>query len=296
MLTTLRSCHTLPTALNATLLTSKALPVAQTRLALGFLPTMLLGPTGCGKSTLLATLARDSSSGFYGKPTPTVFMRLRLPSSQAPMPEGMPGDSPTSLAEAHKLMDSVAEQIFRPIGFPLRRAFVLSVPQALNTKAATTFGLKIDFTSPSSHRVCDALRLLFDVLEQLCHERAHAGGMSRDEAAPVLLLDEVQDLVKVSRLAGVGGRAVFNTVAQLLVMYCVDRRVVRAAVAGSSAALSVEFDRTVASGSRWRYYELCDPEKDAVLNALLPTQPSWWRCAARGSGCWNRRWRKAQPW
>jgi hypothetical protein len=112
------------------------------------------------------------------------------------------------------------------------------------------------------------LRCLFEVSEELCHERRQRKDVSPDDAAPVLLLDGVQDLIKASRLASVGGRAVFDTLAQLLVMYCVDRRVVRAAVAGSSALLSVEFDRTVACGSRWPYYELRDPEVSAVLNAL----------------------------
>ena len=229
---------------------------------------MILGPTGCGKSTLLASLARDYAAGRAGTPTPTVFLQLRLPSSQAPLPEGVNSNNLMSLTEAHKLMDSVAAQVFRPIGYPLRRALVFSVPRALNMQLSTKFGVSADFTSPSSHRVYDALRLLFDVLEELYHERAQAGSMPRGDAPPVLLVDEAQDLIKVSRLAAVGGRAVFNTLAQLLVMYGVDRGVVRAAVAGSSALLSVEFDRTVASGSRWRYYELRDPEVGAVLDAL----------------------------
>ena len=271
MLAQLRSCRIPETAANATLLSSQALPVAQAPLVLGLLPTMLLGPTGCGKSTLLAKLARDSAAGSVSKPTPTVFVRLRLPASQAQLPQGTASDkSSTSLAEAYKLMDSVAAQVYRPIGFPPRRALVYNVPHTIRNvtlQLATSLDIKLDLSSPSSHRVCDALRLLFDVLEQLCHERVR-DGIARDQAAPVLLLDEVQDLVKTSRLKDVGGRAVFETLAQLLVMYCVDRRVVRAAVAGSSAALSVEFDRTVASGSRWRYYELHDPEEGAMLDAL----------------------------
>ena len=222
---------------------------------------MVLGPMGCGKSTLLATLARDHATrNGVQPPTPAVFIRLRLPSSQAPLP--------TSVAEEHKLMDSAAAEVFRPIGYPPRRALVFSVPGALYRDLALIFGPKeVDLTSPSSQRACDALRLLFDVLEQLCHERERAG-VPRVQAAPVLLLDEVRDLVKSPRLAELGGRAVFDTLAQLLVMYCVDRRVVRAAVSGSSAALSMEFDRTVASGSCWRYYELRDPEEGAVLDAL----------------------------
>lgn len=239
LLATLRSCRAPQTTTNASPLVLSTLPVAQRPLALGLLPTMVLGPTGCGKSTLLASLARDHAAARTGEPT--VFLRLRLPSSHAPLPEGVTSNDPSawSLAEAHTLMDSVAAQVFRPIGFPLRRALVLSVPRALYMQLATKLGFSADFTSPSSDRVCDTLRMLFDVLEQLHHERTQsAESIPRDEASPVLLVDEVQDLIKVSRLAAGGSRAVFNTLAQLLDMYCVDRGVVRAAVAGSSALLS----------------------------------------------------------
>ena len=62
--------------------------------------------------------------------------------------------------------------------------------------------------------------------------------------------------------------AQLDALARLLVTYGVDDHAVRAAVAGSSALLSVYFERTVASGGRWRYYELPDPEPEAVLREL----------------------------
>ena len=224
------------------------LPVPQPRLALGFLPTMLLGPTGCGKSTLLAQLYRESAAS-----TPTTFLRMRMPSSKAAL-------QPSSAEEPHRLLDSLAREAFAQLGFPTRRAVIYTVSERVRSN-------KFQLSSPAGIRLCDALECLFQAMEELYYERV-ASGLTPDQAAPVLLLDEVQDLIKSSRLADVGGREVFDRVAQLLVAYCVDRRVVRAAVAGSSALLSVEFDRTVASGSRWRHYELRDPEEGAVLAAL----------------------------
>ena len=272
MLATLRASRAPTTPLARQPVASQLLPVSQSRLVLGYLPTMLLGPTGSGKSTLLSTVARESAALKAGThaATPMVFVRMRLPSTQALSPEGVASDSTTSLADAHKQIDSLAYQVFQQIGYPTRRAILIRVPEALKMKfgGGSDGGLLADFSSPTSRRLCDALCCLFEVSEELCNERRQRKDVLPEEAAPVLLLDEVQDLIKVSRLANVGGRAVFDTLANLLVMYCVDRRVVRAAVAGSSALLSVEFDRTVASGSRWRYYELRDPEKSAVLDAL----------------------------
>jgi len=224
------------------------LPVPQPRLPLGFLPTMLLGPTGSGKSTLLAELYRENAAV-----TPTTFLRLRMPSSRTAV-------QLSSAEVPHRLLDSLAREAFAQLGFPSRRAVVYTVTDRFKSD-------KFQLSSPAGIRLCDALECLFQAMEELYYERV-ASGLTPDQAAPVLLLDEVQDLIKSSRLADVGGREVFDRVAQLLVAYCVDRRVVRAAVAGSSALLSVEFDRTVASGSRWCHYELRDPEKGVVLAAL----------------------------
>ena len=270
MLKALRARPSPPSGVTkAALLTPQPLPVPQSRLVLGLMPTMILGPTGCGKSTLLASLARESAAEKAGVATPAVLVRMRLPSSQAPLPESIVPNSPAAFFEPSSLMNSLAAQIFHQIGFPTRRAVVLGLPESLKAQVMARLGVhNAVFTSPSSQRLCDAFRILFDVLEQLCEERMLRYGLSREDAAPVLLLDEVHDLIKASRLVSVGGRDVFNTLAQLLVMYCVDRRSVRAAVAGSSALLSVEFDRTVASGSRWSYYQLRDPEVETMLQAL----------------------------
>lgn len=117
-------------------------------------------------------------------------------------------------------------------------------------------------------RLSFALQLLFDAAEQLWLERM-AAGVAHEHAPIVLLFDEVQDLVKRKRLAAVGGRYVFEQLGMLLVAYGVDRGAVRSAVAGSSAMLAIEFDKTIASGARWGYHEMADPAPLVVINALV---------------------------
>ena len=249
------------------------LPTVQEPFLLGFLPTMLVGPTGSGKSTLLSLAAREANA----KQKITVFIRMREPSSkQTKEPSSMAMKDPLSSENSGSLrsdeeacarLDATAAQMFRQIGFPARRALLQLV---LNRASAFSWGgysLEVR-TAHTRDRLATALRMLFAVSAKLCQERVGAG-MSRDDAAPVLLFDEVQDLIRDDRLARMGGRFLFDELATLLVAYGVDRRVVHAAVAGSSALLSFEFDKTVAAGFRWSYYELQDPDEGCVRDALL---------------------------
>ena len=224
-------------------------------LKLGQLPVMVLGPTGSGKSTLLAELLRAAKA----TATPSLLLRWRRQHRQdgikgAALPEG-----------ARKDMEEVAQHIFPQMGFPTRRSVVGSL---LLTNGVWTKGsVEAKLPAPVADRLSYALRLLFEVSETLYYERS-SKGMSQDAARPVLLFDEVQDLIRDERLALMGGRLVFDQLASLLVGYGVDRGVVRTAAAGSSAMLAVEFNKTVANGFRWNRYMVTDPDKGDVLKAL----------------------------
>ena len=255
MLRVLRACRLPPSVPAAR---PPLLPVPQAPLLLSFLPTMLLGPTGCGKSSLLAELARATVSAPV--PAPVVLVRLRLPSSER---EGLPSSAST----AKVLMDSAAAQLYEQIGFPRRRSLL----GALLSRGFTLQGQhhQAELTAPASGpRIIQALTMLFDVCAQLHAERV-AAGLSVTDAAPVLLFDEVQDLIKDERLARAGGRDVFNLLGAQLIAHCVDRQEVRAAVAGSSAALDFAFAAaSPARGNRWTYYDLRDPSPETVVTAL----------------------------
>ena len=97
-----------------------------------------------------------------------------------------------------------------------------------------------------------------------------AAGKSVLEAAPVMLFDDLQDLLKDSRLRAAGGQLVFNMLATLIVKYSVDRKAVRIAVAGSSAELLFAFETlTTAKGNRWSFYDLADPSPTEVESRLV---------------------------
>jgi hypothetical protein len=251
MLKKLRECPAPP---SADALRPQLLPVAQEPLTLGHLPQMLLGPTGSGKSTLLADLARKAVAA--PAPAPTVFVRLRVPSSEGGA--GRPED------ESVKLMDSVAAQFYEQIGYPRRRSILGDILSRGFTFRGERNHLEL---AAESNRLIAALGLLFSVCEELRSERV-AAGIPPLDAAPVLLFDEVQDLVKDARLKAAGGDFIFRTLATLIVAYGVDREVVRVVVAGSSAELYFAFQATTAKGNRWSVYTLDDPAPDVVAGAL----------------------------
>lgn len=228
------------------------LPVPNETLVPHILPQLLLGPTGCGKSSLLSTLARQAVTARV--PTPTVFLRLRAHGSK----------SSGSSSEAKVNMDAAASQLYAQIGFPRRRAHVSSMLARGLTFQGNFNQVAI---ADSSVRLVSALETLFSVCEELRNERV-ASGIAELDAAPLLLFDEMQDLLKDVRLKAAGGELVFNTLARLIVFYSVDLKAVRVIAAGSSAELMFAFENTVAKGSRWRPFLLADPFPDAVTRAL----------------------------
>ena len=234
-----------------------ALPVLQSPPALGYKPLMILGPMGCGKSTLLQRAAREAASSR----TPIVLVRWRL--SQSVKREA-------TAAARESGEDSLAiasEALFRQIGYPVRRAVLVSALKS----GVTGMGQKTqaDLALPQTRdRLQHALRVLFRAAADVKRERV-AAGVPDFAATPVLLFDGVDDLVKDERLARGGGEAVFRTLALMLICYCVDQHAVRAMVAGSSGAeLCAALRAAAPYNGRWDHYELRDPEAGAVVAAL----------------------------
>jgi len=240
----------------ASLAADPALPVEQSPLVLGFRPLMLLGPTGCGKSTLLARLAYEAAA----TRTPVVLVRWRVSESAVRAADGtagVPADAALALA---------SERLFEQIGYPRRRALVISFFK--NGFFFMGQKTQADLTPPETRdRLLHALRVLFSAAAAVQAERV-AAGVPAFEAAPVLLFDEAHDLVKDDRLARAGGAAIFRHLAVLLIGHCVDGRAVRAVVAGSSVELDAAFRAAAPYHSRWRHYELADPAPDVVVAAL----------------------------
>ena len=234
------------------------LPVPQRPVTPGFIPSLIIGPSGCGKSTLLGSIVAGLPTA-----TPIVVVRMRLPSLQ---PSGAAGDAAAPEREAPALMDETARQIFSQVGFPLRRSLIGSALSRGFRLQGGPVQAELSVVDTSSRLVL-ALRILFDVSEELQRERQRT--MDPLDAAPVLLFDEVQDLVKDARLARAGGRLILSVLGTLLVSYGVDRRAVRAMVTGSSAEVAFAFEEcSPLRGARWECHSLLDPEEGATRAAL----------------------------
>ena len=229
--------------------------VKRAPLILGQLPVMVLGPSGCGKSTLLAGVLRDARA----TGTPSLLLHWRRQQGRDSLK-----DAAVSV-NANAELEAAAQHVFPQIGFPTRRSFVGSL--LTNGVWNKWAGVEAKLPAPTADRLAFAMRLLFEVSETMYFKRL-GQGISLELARPVLMFDEVQDLVRDERLALMGGRLVFDQLASLLVTYGVDRGVVRTAAAGSSAMLAVEFNKTVANGFRWNRYMVTDPDKGDVLKAL----------------------------
>ena len=232
------------------------LPVPQSPPVLGFQPLMLLGPMGCGKSALLARVAREAASSR----TPVALVRWRLSESakrEIAATTSMPAEDSLAIA---------SDALFQQIDYPRRRAWLVAVLKS----GVVVMGhrTQADLALPETRdRLQHALRTLFMAAADVQGERL-AAGVSALDAAPVLLFDGLHDLVKDERLANAGGRAVFKTLALLMIGYCVDRHAVRAAVAGSSMELDAALRAAAPYHGRWRHYELSDPDESVVAAAL----------------------------
>ena len=269
----LRSCR-VPEAAAASLMPLEELLVKRSPFVPGFRPVLVLAPTGAGKSTLLAAAARATTSAdAHHAPAPAALVRIRqTPSKDERLELSVAAEGASDIAlgqakSARDMLGSTAVRIFEQIGFPTRRAVLQRLFERGISIRLHGIEYEMQEADRTACRLVQALEALFNAAASVGRERV-AAGLSLWDAAPVLLFDEVQDLIRDDRLARAGGSLVFKALARLLVTHCVDGHAVRAAMSGSSALLSVFFDRTVASGFRLTTYSLPDPEPEVVLHAL----------------------------
>lgn len=244
-------------------------------------PMMLLGPTGSGKSTVLARLSAEASSwsaaevvGATAVQATGTTMRTGVPVAFLSVRRGNASrdvNTPLTQLQAAAQLDAMAAEIFKEIGFPERRSLLSRFSIALLTLPIPGVLVSVPVTvdqAVSVPRAVQALQLLFSVCVELRDERMDAG-LSASDAAPLVLCDEMEDLIKEERLANIGGRIVFVEFARLIVKSVSDKKAVRLLAAGSSGRLATMFDAlTIASRNRWEADELLDPSSRDVLRAL----------------------------
>ena len=221
---------------------------------------VLLAPTGAGKTTAMKRLANECRVA----PTPTVAVYVGVRVSEA---EDRPRD--TSMTTARD-MNIVALSILQQIGWPAESMLSRLWRSVMTLKLSQSVEATVDprmldavMTLPQ------ALRILFEELEALyMADPRRRDPKTRAAAQPVLLFDEVQDLIRSDRLKNAGGEAVFHELARLATVFNVDRQVVRVVLSGSTGFLLRELDKTVASKNRVTAVNIKDPTEDQIRARL----------------------------
>jgi hypothetical protein len=127
----------------------------------------------------------------------------------------------------------------------------------------------VDAMPASGSRAIAALNLLFEVCEEIKNERIESG-VSDIDAAPVIVLDEVQDLIQNVCIKEAGGEAIFAVVGTLLASYGPGRHAVRCVVAGSTAEVYFLISKlSAARNGRVAFFRLRDPSSEAMSSALV---------------------------
>lgn len=218
------------------------------------LPVLLLGRTGSGKSSILAHLARD----FKRRGVPVVHFRLRALGSE----------KISSVARSDsKTFSSAATAVFEAIGYPPRPS-LLSRLYFLRWSlghAGVNAEVGLEDTREAVSHFQDAVSDLFRVCRELYGERAHC---SAEDRAPVILADELHDLVHNDRVKMLGGETIFRQLAAEFTSNCTDARSVRFCAAASSFALQGELNDTVAKAFRTVVFLTRDPPVEAVWQRL----------------------------
>lgn len=244
---------------------------------------VMLGPTGCGKSTMLASMADD----LLARRVPTVLIRVRNPPDDktAASSAAYTTEEGQRVATGRARMDRTSKYICEQIGYPYRQSLLARMSGA---QWSFSIGEIIHGTVPpvlpSATRLQCALQALFDVCSELCKEREKQG-IPVPDALPVIMIDEVQGLVKDLRLAAAGGREIFSLLGGLAVAHCVDRKSTRVALTCSSAYLLREYaEQRLLRDSRVTFVSLGDPSPEAVVTRL--EQRGYSAADARAAVAW----------
>ena len=216
------------------------------------LPILVLGHTGTGKSTILGGLARD----FKRRGVPVVYFKLLAWGS-----ESIEGRSDT------QTFSSAATAVFEAIGYPQRPSLLsrLSILRGGFGHTGVNAEVGVEDAREAVAHFQHAVSDLFSVCRELYEERGHCSEVDR---APVILVDELHDLMHSDRLRRLGGETIFRLMASELVSNCTDAKRVRFCSAASSSLLLHELADTAARGNRTTVFTAFDPPAEAVLQRL----------------------------
>ena len=226
------------------------------------LPVILLGHTGSGKSTLLGRLARD----YKHRGVPVAYVRLRGLNEGTGVGSGAGSESLVSSTQSDmKTIATSAAAVFSAIGYPSRPSYLSRMRLSMDNSALQV-NLDSHAANETLHQFHEAVADLFSVCQELYGERS---ACSREDRPPIILIDELHDLVRNEQVKQLGGLIVFQHLAAEFTRSSTDAGTVRFCAAASSFALQSELNSTVASSFRVRPVVTHDPSELAVQERLL---------------------------
>jgi energy-coupling factor transporter ATP-binding protein EcfA2 len=227
-------------------------------------PLLLIGPSGCGKTTVLHDFALQLRSNKI----PVVLVNFRElqhdinhRESKPEMGRSKEGDTEAARqSDGTVLLTEIAKRICNRISFPYRRSFII---QLMTTASFSAFGMNFTIKDifPLDFFVADKA---IDILFECCEE------ISDEGVTPVLLFDEVYDLIKDNNLEKIGGGLLFNKLGSLLCRTCVDSKKLKAICASSSYKMVRQFKlRTVLRDDKVVVFRLADIEPELIIARLI---------------------------
>jgi hypothetical protein len=231
-------------------------------------PVLILGASGSGKSTQMGELARE----FKMKGVPVVYFRFRSSREVATRQlaahgQDLPQSPPQEGALKAPTLTVAAQRFYQAVGYPER-------PSYWNLWVMNGFKLSWGGAELSvsplvvTARFNNAITDLFAVCGELYHERKADQSIPVADRAPVVLSDELHDLLH-ERYHNEGGKDVFAHFGSEMTQSCTDDRVSRVVLAASGAELLDKLESmTSAGGDRVYPYMQPDPPESVVRQRL----------------------------
>ncbi len=191
-------------------------------------PRVLLGPTGCGKSTLLKIVANMYCKNGL-RPVKFISIRGAGHSKNNPPNDVTPTCEDDAFSGNSEAFKNITEAILKQIDYPIRRPIIeefffssiLSFKLGDNVKANLRYKNMIN-----EDRLSAALSMLVDCAVELRNEKGEV---------PLIIFDEIHDLVRVSRFRDVGGLRTFLKLADQAVIHNVNYQDINFLFAGNSS-------------------------------------------------------------